>query len=385
MKHFSAKSAVIICAFALSGCSTLSWLNPFSKSDTKNLPAVLEEFKPILAAKTLWTASVGKSGDFVFTPALIEQNIYVASAGGDLMKLDAATGRTVWRVDTDTSLTAGVGASGNTVAVVGSKGNLLVYGADGKLRWKAQASSEILAAPAVGYGLVVVRSIDNRVAAYDSETGVRKWAIDRPLPPLILRTSAGITLTEKFAMVATPGGKLIALALNNGGLRWEGAIGEPKGATELERVADLTGTPVVVGNDVCTVAFQGRVGCYDTALGTLRWAKNISSEVGIGVDERFVFAVDTTSAIFAYSKSAGASVWRNDKLLNRRISTPTSFGRAVVVGDGFGYVHFLSREDGAFLARVATDGGQISAAPVIAGSNLIVQTKSGAVVAIAAE
>lgn len=374
-----------MCAFALSGCSVFSWLNPFSSSETKNLPAVLEDFKPTLGAKTVWTASVGKSGDFVFTPAVVEQHVYVAAAGGDLMKLDAASGRTVWKIDTDVSLTAGVGANSDTVAVVGQKGILLAYNTDGKLRWKAQASSQILAAPAVGHGLVVVRSIDNRVAAYDIETGTRKWAIDRPLPPLILRTAAGITLTDKFAMVATPGGKLIALALNNGGLRWEGSIGEPKGATELERVADLTGTPVVIGNDVCSVTFQGRVGCYDSSLGTLRWAKNISSEVGIGADERFVFAVDTSSAVFAYARSSGASAWRNDKLLNRRVSTPTSFGRAVVVGDGFGFVHFLSREDGAFLARLATDGGQISAAPVVAGSNLIVQTKSGAVVAIATE
>ena len=385
MKHFSLKFAVLACAITLSGCSTLSWLNPFSKSETKNLPAVLEEFKPTLSAKTLWTTSVGKSGDYVFSPALVEQNLYVAAADGDLLKLDVASGRTIWRVNADTPLTAGVAADQSIVAVVGRKGNLMVFNTDGKLRWKAQTSSEILAAPAIRFGLVVVRSIDNRVAAYDIETGVRKWAIDRPLPPLILRTSAGITLTDKFALVATPGGKLLALALNNGGLRWEGAIGEPKGATELERVADLTGTPVVVGGDVCSVTFQGRVGCYDTALGTLRWAKNISSEVGVGADERFVFAVDSSSAVFAYSKSAGASVWRNDKLLNRRISTPTSFGRAVVVGDGFGFVHFLSREDGAFLARVATDGGQISAAPLIAGSNLIVQTKSGAVVAIATE
>jgi outer membrane protein assembly factor BamB len=385
MKHFSLKFAVLVCAITLSGCSTLSWLNPFSKTETKNLPAVLEEFKPSLSAKTLWATSVGKSGDYVFSPALVEQNVYVAAADGNLMKLDVASGHAIWRVNADTPLTAGVAADQSIVAVVGRKGNLLVFNTDGKLRWKAQASSEILAAPAIGFGLVVVRSIDNRIAAYDAETGVRKWAIDRPLPPLILRTSAGITLTEKFALVATPGGKLLALALNNGSVRWEGAIGEPKGATELERVADLTGTPIVVGNDVCSVTFQGRVGCYDTALGTLRWAKNISSEVGVSVDERFIFAVDSVGAVFAYAKNTGASVWRNDKLLNRRISTPTSLGRAVVVGDGFGFVHFLSREDGAFLARVATDGGQISAAPLIAGSNLIVQTKSGAVVAIATE
>ena len=50
-----------------------------------------------------------------------------------------------------------------------------------------------------------------------------------------------------------------------------------------------------------------------------------------------------------------------------------------------GYVHFLSREDGAMLARVATDGSPIVSAPVLAGANLVFQTHSGMLVAYAAE
>jgi outer membrane protein assembly factor BamB len=57
----------------------------------------------------------------------------------------------------------------------------------------------------------------------------------------------------------------------------------------------------------------------------------------------------------------------------------------VAVGDYQGYIHFLAREDGAFLARAATDGSPITSVPVVAGSNLIFQTQSGTVTAIAAE
>ena len=380
-----AKFVALACLLAVSGCSSLSWLNPFSSSDKKNQPTPLQEFKATLAARTLWSADVGKSDIYVFTPAVLDKHVYVAAANGTLMKLDLVSGRPVWRIDADTSLTAGVGANGNTIAVAGKKGSLIAFDADGKRRWKIQASSEILTAPAVGFGLVVVRSIDNRVAAYDIETGVRKWAVDRPLPPLTLRSVAGIVLTEQAAIVATPGGKLVALAMSTGNLRWEAAVADPKGATELERVADVSGTPVLVDNEVCTVAYQGRVGCYDIASGTARWAKPFSSEVGVGADQLFLFAVDTTGGVSGFSRNAGSSAWRNDKLLNRRVSTPVSFGRAVVVGDGFGFMHFLSREDGVFLARLPLDGGQISATPVVAGSSLIVQTKTGAVVAIATE
>ncbi|MBI3286400.1 MAG: outer membrane protein assembly factor BamB [Burkholderiales bacterium] len=376
----SAKLVALILLCALTGCSSF-----FSKSEGKNAPAALLDFKPNMLVKSVWSVSVGGAANYVFSPAYVAQDVYAAAADGTLVRIDASSGRAVWRINAGMRLTAGVGANDTTVAVAGDKGFILAFDADGKLRWKAQASSEILSAPAVGQGLVVVRSTDNKIAAYDAETGVRKWSVERPLPVLTLRTIPGITIAEQMALVALPGGRMAAFALNNGGVRWEANVGEPKGATELERVADVSGTPVVIGREVCASAYQGRVGCYDLASGALRWAKNFSSEVGVSADERFVFAADNGGAVSAYSRSAGASVWRNDKLAFRHLSAPASFGRAVAVGDLAGYVHFLSREDGSFIGRVGTDGSQILATPIVAGSNLIVQTKSGSVVALATE
>ncbi|GGC91920.1 outer membrane protein assembly factor BamB [Undibacterium terreum] len=383
--HFSAKIVGIAALLAVTGCSTISKYNPFSSKESKHPPAELHEFKQTMAVKQAWSASVGNAGVYTFAPAQAGEFIYAAGADGKVVKLEASSGRTVWSANADMPLTAGVGADGNIVAVAGQKGFVLAFDNSGKLRWKVQASSEILSAPAVGQGLVIVRSIDNKIAAYDIESGTRKWTVDRPLPALILRTVPGIVIADQLVIVALPGGRMAALSTNNGGLRWEAAAGDPKGATELERIADVSGTPVVVDREVCAVAYQGRVGCYDLVSGAVRWAKNLSSDVGVSVDQRFVFAADDQGAVSAFSRSAGASEWKNDKLAHRRLSTPTSFGRAVAVGDGFGYVHFLSREDGSFIGRISTDGSPIVSAPLVAGSNLIVQTKSGAVVALATE
>jgi outer membrane protein assembly factor BamB len=202
---------------------------------------------------------------------------------------------------------------------------------------------------------------------------------------LTLRATPGIIIAEQQVIVGLPGGRMASLALNNGGLRWEATVGEPKGATELERVADVSGAPVLMGRDICASSYQGRVACFDATTGAFRWGKNLSSEVGVSMDERFVFAADVTGAVNAYARSGGASAWRNDKLSHRRLSAPISFDRAVAVGDLAGYVHFLSREDGSFIGRVATDGSQILAAPLVVDAKLIVQTKSGSVVAIAIE
>jgi outer membrane protein assembly factor BamB len=365
------------------GCSSL---NPFaSKPAPRNPPAALEDFKQTLGVRTAWSVSVGSAGEFVFSPAVTGNSVFAAAADGTVARIDIGTGRTVWRINIDTRLTAGVGSDGNTVAVAAEKGVLLALDGDGKVRWKAQVSSEILSAPAVGQGVVVVRSVDNRITAYDAETGSRRWSVQRTSPPLTLRSAPGIAISGTTAYVALPGGRLLALALSNGGPRWEVAVGDPRGTTELERIADLSGTPFVAGRDVCAVAYQGRVACFDATSGTARWAKEMSSEVGVTADERNVYAADERGAVTALARDTGSGTWRNNKLANRRLSSPVVMARALAVGDAQGYIHFLSREDGAFLARVPTDGSRVVAVSPLSANSAVFQTQAGAIVALATE
>lgn len=385
----SRMALTVLCAgllVALAGCSTLSSLNPFaSKPSTRNQPTPLVDFKQTLNARTIWSASVGKAGKYVFSPALVGNDLFTAAADGTINRLDAATGQSIWKINAGTPLTAGVASDGDTVVVAGEKGVVLAFDGKGKLRWKAQATSEILSTPAVGLGVVVVRSLDNRVAAFDVEDGTRKWLVQRTAPPLTLRTAPGITIADANAYVGLAGGRLLALTINNGAPRWEVAVGNPRGTTELERIADISGAPVVAGRDVCAAAYQGRVACIDAITGQGRWAKALSSDVGVAVDERAVYAADERGALNAFSRDSGASLWRNNQLANRSLSTPITSNVAVAVGDYQGYIHFFSKQDGLMLARVATDGSPVVAAPVFTRGKFIFQTQSGTVVAIAAE
>ncbi len=370
----------------LAGCSSISSLNPFSeKVEPKNVPVALVDFKATLSVRNVWSASTGKAGNYVFSPAFARESIFTAAADGSVTKVSIANGSTQWRVNAGMPLTAGVGSDGTTVAVGGEKGTLIAFDGDGKLRWKVQASSEILSAPVVGGGLVIVRSLDNRIAAYDIESGKRRWNVERPTPSLTLRSSPGMVIVGPTVVVALPGGRLLSLALLNGGARWEVAVGDPRGATELERIADVSGFPAVYGRDVCAAAYQGRIGCVDVVTGAPRWSKKLSSSAGVGIDDRYVYAVDENGAVYAFLRENGQSVWRNDKLAHRGLSTPISLGRYVAVADYQGYVHFLSRDDGSFVNRVATDGSSVAAAPLLAGTNLIVQTRSGTLSAFAGE
>jgi outer membrane protein assembly factor BamB len=384
--RIAAKLTMLALVSALAGCSALNSINPFaSKPPPRNPPAQLADISPTLGVRTVWSVSVGNAGGAAFSPALARGAVYAASADGNLMRIDAATGQAVWRVSAGMPLIAGVGTDGDTVAVVGEKGMVLAFAAaDGKLRWKAQASSEVLSAPAVGQGVVLVRSLDNLLAAYDAENGNRRWTVQRNAPPLTLRTAPGIVISGPVAFAGLPGGRLLSLSLSNGGVRWEAPVGDPRGATELERIADISGFPVLSGRDVCAVAYQGRIACLEAASGTVRWFKEFSSDAGVAADDRYAYAVNDKGHVVAFARDNGANVWRNDKLANRRLTTPISFGRAVAVGDFQGYVHFLSRDDGAFIGRTSIDGTSPIGTPVVEGSTLIFQTRAGTVAALTA-
>lgn len=370
----------------LTGCSTLSSLNPFSDDkDKADQPAKLVELKGTMAVRTAWKLDIGKARGYQFSPALTGNTVVVAGADGDIARVEAASGKQLWRIKAGEDLSAGVGTDGNLIVVGAVKGMLMAFDMDGKALWKTQLSSEILSAPVVSQGIVVARSIDNRIVGIDAKTGDKKWTVQKVSPPLTLRTAPGLTVAGADVIVAQPGGKLSSLILATGAPRWDVEVGVSRGATELERVTDIGGAPVLFENDVCAVSYQGRVGCFELATGSARWTRDLSSSVGVAVDQRFVFVPDDKGALNAFARDTGSSSWKNDKLSFRRLSTPLSYGRAVAVGDFEGYVHFLSREDGNFLARVATDGSPIVGTPLVAGTNLIFQTQNGTVAAIAVE
>ncbi|MBD8541777.1 outer membrane protein assembly factor BamB [Oxalobacteraceae sp. CFBP 8761] len=369
----------------MTGCSTLNSLNPFASDKKGDQPAKLVELKGSMAVRTAWKLDIGKAKGYQFSPALSGNTLVVAAADGAIARVDAATGKQLWRVKADSELSAGVGTDGNLIVVGAEKGILMGYDMDGKLLWKTQLSSEILSAPVVSQGIVVARSIDNRIVGVDATDGSKKWTVQKVAPPLTLRNAPGMIVAGTDVIVAQPGGKLSALIIATGAPRWDVEVGISRGATELERVTDIGGAPVLFENEVCAASYQGRVGCFDLVTGSARWTRDLSSSVGVAVDQLFVFAPDDKGALNAFTRDTGASSWKNDKLSFRRLSTPLSYGRAVAVGDYEGYVHFLSREDGSFLARAATDGSPIVGTPLVAGSNLIFQTQNGTVTAIAVE
>jgi len=159
----------------------------------------------------------------------------------------------------------------------------------------------------------------------------------------------------------------------------------PKGATELDRIADVSSLPVIDGRMICAVAFQGRISCFDLGSGNLVWARDISSSAGLSIDSRYVYVADDQGAVHALDKATGSSIWKQDQLFLRQLTAPLAIGALVAVADVQGVVHLLSRDDGSFAARLNTDGSPVRAPLQKLGNELLLQTRAGGVYAIDAQ
>ncbi len=356
-----------------------------SSRDPSQKPAELTEIKPAVELRTRWSVPIGAARGAPLQPAVAENAVYAASADGTLVRIEPETGRVVWRVDTGTPVSAGVGSDGLTVALATPRGEVLAYDVEGRLRWRAQVSSDVTAPPLVGRGVVVVRSTDQRVTAFEADSGKRRWTYQRQQPPLSLRVVTEMAFAGDTVVVGFPGGRLVGVALANGAARWDVAVSEPKGTTEVERLADVVGAVAVAGRDLCAASFQGRIVCADAVTGNLRWARELSAGAGAGIGESQVYAVDERSSVLAFTRDAGASVWKNDKLANRALTTPVEFRRAVAVGDLGGYVHLLATADGSFVGRARVDSSAIVARPQRWADGLVVQTQDGTVALLAVD
>jgi len=374
----NARLMVLGLALAVSGCSTVGgW---FGSGPAKAKPAGLVEFKPTVNLTEAWKGETGDAGGYLFRPQ-VEGDDVLAAGGGRVVRIAVPTGNTVWKTDTGVKLSAGAGAGQGLVLAGGAKGELLALDlATGQARWKVALTSEVAGQLLVTASIVIARTGDGNVQGLAAADGSRKWLYTRTLPALSLRGSGGMVVRDSVLYAGFPGGKLVALNAANGAQLWEATVALPRGATELERVADVMGNPVVDARQVCAVAYQGRVACFDRRNGSPLWARDTSSNSGLAMDERNVYVTDDKDAVTAYDKTSGRAGWRQDKLAHRQVTAPLALGAWVIVADAEGYVHVLSSDDGSFIARAKLDSG-VRTAPIDIGPGFAVQTTKGSVVA----
>jgi outer membrane protein assembly factor BamB len=372
-------------ALAVACAASLLLVAACDKDKDVEPPAELLDLKPSLSVGKLWSTSIGGDNEtlrLALGLALDDGTLYAAGRKGDVEAFDPATGKPRWKVDTEVELSAGPGVGGNLVAVGSSDGQVIALDkANGKSLWIARLRGEVLAAPLVTADRVIVRTVDGRLRALDAATGKEQWLAEEPVPRLSLRGNAPPVLAGETVLAGFDSGKVVAYTLATGDIAWQAQVSTPRGRTELERLADVDGAVGIDGGDGYAVGYQGRVVMFALDTGQIWWGRDLSSYRGLALDADQLYVATADGSVVALRRRDGTVIWQQDGLKRRSLSAPAVAGNAVVVGDFEGYLHWLDRDTGRFVARERPGSARISAAPLVSGDRVFVLDDEGKLVA----
>jgi outer membrane protein assembly factor BamB len=347
---------VLVSAF-VTGCS---WFG----DDEENFyePVELVDFDEQVELNTKWSRSIGDGQGGKFNRlelALDDDRIFIAEVGGDVYSLDVERGKEQWESELDETLTGGVGV-GKSLVVVGTvKGVVIALDKNtGATLWSKQLTGEVLAAPAVDDNVVIAQTFDGRLYGLDSLSGDQLWVYDSSLPRLTLRGTSRPVIDGETVYSGFANGKLVALDITTGVLKWEARVAPATGQSEIDRVVDVDSPVFILGSTIYGISYQGRVTAFDLRSGKPKWFQAASSFNALSEGFSNLYYSHSDGDVVAIDLKSGTERWRQTQFGYRELSPPTSFSSYVAVADFEGYIHLLSQVDGTVAGRehIGSDG-----------------------------
>lgn len=375
---------VLLLATGLTACSLFS--SDEEEVRTPKPLQALEQREDSVQLAKVWSKNIGEGvGDRFeqLTPAIQGDVIYITDARGQVMALSRENGREIWKRQLKVRVGAGVTTGVNQVLLGTLDGEVIALNQEtGEDLWRARVSSEILSSPVTDGAYVAVHSIDDRLTVLNARTGDLVWRQDVLQPALTLRGSSEPVIVRDAVIAGFSSGEAKAFRLTDGAPLWSSRVAVPTGSTELERMVDIKGAPLVIGDSLFLASFQGNIVGLDLYSGRARWSKEVSSYKPIAEGFGALYVTDENDYISSVDQRTGASSWRQEALEYRRATAPATFGSYVAVGDLDGYVHLLSQVDGSFAGRFKATSKALTARPIVSGDLMLVMSSSGELVAI---
>ncbi|MGP5323454.1 outer membrane protein assembly factor BamB [Halomonas sp. QX-2] len=353
-----------------------------SKGEPAYTPKELRSFDETSSLETQWRRNVGDGlghARYPIAPSREGDTVFAADVEGVVMAMDANSGDVEWEIDLDTPISSALTAIAGQVYLATGNGEVIALDQrDGSEEWRSRVSSEVLAAPQANQQLLVVQSVDGRVTALDRATGEERWVYTSSQPSLTLRGTGTPMVIDPVSFVGLANGRLATLDNRSGQPLWEMQIATPQGRSEVERLVDLSGQPIISPDGrLFVTSYNGRVVALEATQGDVLWEADLSSRHTPILVGDFLFVVTDDSQVVALDANNGREIWRNDDLEDRWLTAPAFADGRLVFGDFEGYLHLIDAREGDIVGRTRVHSSGISVRPVTEGSTIHVQANNG--------
>lgn len=355
-------------------------------SKVVNEPTELSNVENRIAVNELWTQDFGAGADgqdLHLLPSIDGDRLFAADSEGQIIAIDKNTGATLWQVETGEPVTGGPGSGSGLVLIGTANAEVIAYSqSSGEEVWRKRVSSEVLSAPVASLDRVMVHTLDGKIIALNARDGESRWTYERKVPTLSLRGSSSPVVSGTLVICGLAGGRLVALEIDSGDVAWNNVITVPSGRSQIERLSDIDGDPIISKNTVFASTYQGEVAAIGEFTGTLLWKRKLSAYERMASDGVQVYVADEDGDMWALDMESGSATWKQEALRYRNLSSVAVISGIVVVGDFDGYLHFFSARSGAIIARTRVGSAAITSGMVVNNNVLYVQNDDGTIKAL---
>ena len=255
-------------------------------------------------------------------------------------------------------ISAGAVAGEGIVVVANKKGQLFALDqATGQTKWQSQLSSAVLAPSLIQAGRVITLANDGTVFAHDISTGQQIWTYNLPKVDFSMRgTAAPVAVDPRTVLVAWANSYVYVIDTVTGIPQLQRRVSINDGRSDIQRLNDIDGEPVVAGRYLISTSYQGQLTAMDLASQQVIWSEDASSLRSPVIFDNKVFVAQSSGQLTAYDITTGQQLWQNEQLLNRRLSNPAVLGNQLVVGDLDGVLHLVDPNSGNLIGRAKTSG-----------------------------
>ena len=372
-------AVIAVMATAVVGCNR--GIKPVVNDPVK----LVQIAQPISVLQPVFSTDVGSKKASSKDPLDLQvgyanSQIVTASRGGDLTGFDSA-GQRAWSVNVGDQITGGVTLDAlSQTAIISTRSGLVMAfdSATGAKRWQQQLTGSVLTPALISNNRVILSANDGFLHGLSLQNGQSVWQFATQVPAISVRGTAAPTLLDaKTALLATADGRLHAITVDNGLPQWSRRVGVGAGSSEVERMSDVDGMPIVDNNQLFAISYSGQLLGINLASREVLFVNELASLKSLAVNNQQVIATSLDGKVVAYNRSNGEVLWESDELAYRHLTNPVMIGNYIAVGDFDGVVHLFDPASGKIVSRVQTKGALSSLQ--VQGSRLLTQSTSGQV------
>ena len=371
---------IALSIFVLSSCSSLSSLKFWGDDEEEEGPEELYSIQDNRTLEREW--SVSNNNELTYgrlIPVIYEGKVFYINSAGYLSSVDFDSGEILWSKNTQDVVSSGLDVNFKTISYGTLDGSIVALDfQDGSELWRSAISSESLSPPANSGSHVIIQTVDGRIAGYDLKSGKQEWFHQTVLPTLTLRGTSRPIIDQGFIFTGFASGKIAMIYPDSGAIRLELPITLNEGKSELERIIDIDGRPIIVNDLLIAASYQGNITAINLRDGRPAWQEELSSFKDLTSNGNRVVAVDEKSILKAFGTATGAIIWDQKDLKLRKLTSPASISNLIAVGDYDGYVHLLNAQSGNFEGREKVSRNPITEI-ISNGNSLLVVDAAGKV------